>query len=248
MRPVERVAPLPNYPAPEFSLSAIDGSQISLSRLRGRIVLLNFWATWCVPCRAEMPDIQAAYEAYQGYDFTVLAINQGEGNEVVSRFVQDLHLTFPILLDRDGITAERYRVRGLPTSFIIDREGVIRSMRIGAIDRAYIESQLATLGIQIKWALSAIGSPAQINLDEIFPPGEERDLVLDTCLACHDVRTFGVARKTRDGWERNRASHSERFSQLSNTTVQAMYEYLIANFSPDKPISKQVPPTFLCGT
>lgn len=140
-----RIAPRENFRAPEFSLPALDGRQVSLSDLRGQAVLVNFWATWCPPCRAEMPEIQAAYQNHRGQNLTVLAINQAEDDQPVSQFAQQLHLTFPILLDRDGTIARQYQVQGLPASFFVDRDGVIRAASLGQMNRAYIEAELAKL-------------------------------------------------------------------------------------------------------
>ncbi len=140
-----RVAPRENFRAPEFSLPALDGRQVSLNDLRGQIVLINFWATWCPPCRAEMPEIQALYESHRGQNFTVLAINQAEDDRSASQFAQQLRLTFPILLDRDGAIARQYQLQALPTSFFIDRDGVIRAASLGQMNRAYMEAELAKL-------------------------------------------------------------------------------------------------------
>jgi cytochrome c biogenesis protein CcmG/thiol:disulfide interchange protein DsbE len=115
-----------------------------LTNLRGRVVLVNFWATWCPPCRIEMPEIQSAYQARRD-DLVVLAVNQAEDDDSVKRFVDEFHLTFLILLDRDQAIGRRFQVLALPTSFFIDREGVIRAVHTGQIDRAYIEAQLSAL-------------------------------------------------------------------------------------------------------
>jgi alkyl hydroperoxide reductase subunit AhpC len=120
---------------------------MSLSAWRGKFVLVNFWATWCVPCRAEMPEIEAAYQAHRAEGLTVLAVNQGEDKETVARFAQEFHLTFPILLDSDGQVAKRYAVRGLPASYFVDREAVIRAIRFGEMSGAMIASQLVSLGL-----------------------------------------------------------------------------------------------------
>lgn len=133
------------FRAPEFALPALDGSRVALGDLRGQVVLLNFWATWCVPCRAEMPEIQAAYQTQRDQDFIVLAINAAEDDNTVAQFVQEFHLTFPTLLDRDGAVVRQYQVQALPTSLFIDRTGVIRAANVGAMNRAYLEAQLATL-------------------------------------------------------------------------------------------------------
>ncbi len=142
---VARVAAHVDFRAPAFTLTALDGKSISLNDGRGKIVLVNFWATWCPPCRSEMPDIQAAYLAHRS-EFIVLAINQSESDEAVKQFADEFHLTFPLLLDRDGAVSRQFQVQALPTSFFIDRAGVIRAANLGPMNRAYLEAQIAALG------------------------------------------------------------------------------------------------------
>lgn len=134
-----------NFRAPAFTLATLDGRQVSLNDVRGRIVLVNFWASWCVPCRTEMPAIEAVYQAHARQDFTVLAINVGEDDNTVKQFVDEFHLTFPILLDRDQTVLQQYQVQALPTSLFIDRAGVIRATSLGGMNRASIEAELASL-------------------------------------------------------------------------------------------------------
>ncbi len=121
--------------APDFTLVRADtGETVSLSDLRGQTVVLNFWATWCPPCRAEMPELEAAY-LEQGYpdDLVVLGVNQEETVEQVMRFMDDFSLTFPVVLDTDAAVRKRYAVPGLPATFFIDREGVIRARTYGPV-------------------------------------------------------------------------------------------------------------------
>lgn len=118
--------------APEFSLSDLSGRTVTLASLRGKIVFLNLWATWCEPCRAEMPAMQRLYTQLRGPDFEMLAVSADqEGREVVERFVKELALTFPVLPDPHLQIAERYRVTGYPETFIIDRNGRIVAHEIG---------------------------------------------------------------------------------------------------------------------
>ncbi len=133
-----------DFQAPDLTLSTLDGKTMSLKELRGQVVLINFWATWCQPCRAEMQDIQAAYRQHPN-GFVVLAVNNEEGDVPIRDFVSQFNLTFPILLDSDGAVAREYRVQGLPTSYFIDRSGIVRAANIGAMNRAYIEAQIASL-------------------------------------------------------------------------------------------------------
>jgi thiol-disulfide isomerase/thioredoxin len=113
--------------------------------LRGQVVLVNFWATWCVPCRTEMPVLQSVYAEHRAEGFTIIAINVAEDKDTVAPFAKEFNLTFPILLDRNTVVSNSFSVSGLPTSFFIDRNGVIRAVYLGAMYRAYVESQLAPL-------------------------------------------------------------------------------------------------------
>lgn len=139
-----QVAAHVNFRAPDFSATTLEGAPIAIHDLRGKVVLLNFWATWCPPCRAEMPAIQSVYQAHPG-DMVVLAVDESESPAVVRDFVSPFHFGFPILLDPDGAIAQSYRVQGLPTSFFVDRDGVIRAANVGPMDRGYIESHAAAL-------------------------------------------------------------------------------------------------------
>jgi cytochrome c biogenesis protein CcmG/thiol:disulfide interchange protein DsbE len=126
-------APRQGFQAPDFSLSTLSGETITLSELRGQPVLINLWATWCPPCRAEMPDMQAIYETYQERGFLILAINATyqDSRASAAAFVQEYGLTFPVLLDTSGETARQYQMRALPTSFFVDREGIIQEVVVG---------------------------------------------------------------------------------------------------------------------
>jgi peroxiredoxin len=117
--------------APDFSLPALEGGEQSLRDYRGRVVLLNFWATWCGPCRAEMPDMQAVYEELRDRGFVVVAVNGGEGRERVQSFVEEFGLTFPVLVDEEREVLRQYGVRGFPTTFVIDGDGVIQQVIVG---------------------------------------------------------------------------------------------------------------------
>lgn len=119
--------------APDFELETLDGGELRLTDFRGQVVLLNLWASWCPPCRAEMPAIQALYTKYQGQDLAVLAVHMTHQDSIpaAQAFVEELGLTFPVLLDRTGLVANLYRMRALPSTFIIDGEGVIREVVIG---------------------------------------------------------------------------------------------------------------------
>ncbi len=119
------------FQAPDFTLQTLRGETVHLADLRGKVVLLNFWATWCVPCRTEMPAIEALYQRYKDRGFDVLAVNMDKSSAAgVEAFVKETGVTFRTVLDSSWTTARAYGVRGLPTSYFIDRTGnvVVRVM------------------------------------------------------------------------------------------------------------------------
>lgn len=121
-----------NGPAPEFTLLDLAGQPVSLGGFRGKTVLINFWATWCVPCRREMPDLQEAYESRGDQGLVVLGVNLREAKPQAQKFVDDYGVTFPILLDTSGDVAQAYRLSGVPESWIVDEEGILVRRKIGA--------------------------------------------------------------------------------------------------------------------
>jgi cytochrome c biogenesis protein CcmG, thiol:disulfide interchange protein DsbE len=134
-----QAAPFPDHPAPALALPALDGSMMTLADLKGRVVLINVWASWCSPCRAEMPAIQAAYDQYREQGFTVLAVNLQEDPTTVREFMREFNLTFPALLDRDGQASGLYRASALPSSYFIDRRGIVRTVYRGPMPRTVID-------------------------------------------------------------------------------------------------------------
>ena len=133
-------------PAPDFWFDNAEGQSTSLSDFKGKIVLLNFWTTWCTYCRQQMPYIEQVYEEWPGEELVVLAINVGESSDDVASFMQSQELTHPVLLDSKGQVYTRYVVPGLPTTFFIDKEGLIQNYRIGAFESTeQIESILNQL-------------------------------------------------------------------------------------------------------
>ena len=121
--------------APEFSLGDLSGNAVRLANLRGRVVFLNIWATWCEPCREEIPSMQSLYARLRGPDFEMLAVNADQGDRaVVDGFVREHGLTFPVLLDPELSVADLYRVTGYPETFIIDRNGRIVAHELGPRD------------------------------------------------------------------------------------------------------------------
>jgi peroxiredoxin len=123
--------------APDFVVPDLEGKAVHLSGLRGRVVVLNLWTTWCPPCREEMPSMQMLYDALAGPDFELLAVSQDEGGAaVVAPFVRELGVTFPVLVDPQRQVGERYGVWGYPETFVIDRAGRIAERVIGPRDWA----------------------------------------------------------------------------------------------------------------
>lgn len=125
--------PARGFLAPDLSLVTLGGETVSISNLHGRAVLLNFWASWCPPCRAEMPAIQAVHEEYAERGLVVLAVNATaqDSRAAAESFAAEYGLTFPILLDPAGDANRIYRIGSLPTTFFIDPDGIIREMVIG---------------------------------------------------------------------------------------------------------------------
>ncbi len=123
------------FPAPDFNLQDLQGRAHRLSEFRGKVVFLNIWATWCPPCRMEMPSMEHLYQRLKGRDFVMLAVSEDDdGRASVQRFVDEMRLTFPVLIDPDGVVPGRYGVTGYPETFIIDREGRVIQHTIGPED------------------------------------------------------------------------------------------------------------------
>jgi peroxiredoxin len=140
-------APVVGAPAPDFTLSDLSGQPVKLSALKGQVVLINFWATWCGPCQLEMPAIQKAYDAQKGQGLTVLAVNLNEPAKDVQTYVNNLNLNFPVLLDPGDSISNLYRVRGYPTSFFVDRNGMVAVEQVGMMSEGQLALYLAKLGL-----------------------------------------------------------------------------------------------------
>lgn len=138
-------APKINSAAPGFTLSSLEGKSVSLGSFQGKVVLLNFFATWCPPCRAEMPDLEATYQELKDKGLEVVAVDLQEDQGTVSGYVKSLGLTFTILLDREATVFGQYHITGLPTSYFIDRQGVVRDYTIGALNKKRIMQKLEKL-------------------------------------------------------------------------------------------------------
>ena len=129
-----RVGAIAGLAAPDFTLENLQGEKVRLSDLRGKVVIVNFWATWCPPCRLEMPSMEALYQTFKEDDLVLLAVNvEQDGRESVDRFLQENPYSFPILFDEDAQVQNAYGVFQFPESFIIDRNGIVVKKVIGAI-------------------------------------------------------------------------------------------------------------------
>ncbi|HZD55102.1 MAG TPA: redoxin domain-containing protein, partial [Anaerolineales bacterium] len=141
-----RPAPEVDAPAPDFELDTLSGEAVRLSDYRGKTVLLNFWATWCAPCRLEMPAMQSRFEEHKS-DLAVLGINFDEPESDVQAFAQELGLTFTILLDPGGEVQKLYRIRGYPSTYFLDADGVVRIEHIGVMTEDQLDGYLSQLGV-----------------------------------------------------------------------------------------------------
>ena len=138
-------APKVGREAPDFRVQGLDGEFYQLSDFRGRPVWINFWASWCPPCRAENPDIQAVYEANRADGLVVLGIAIGEDDGTVRGYAERTDLTYTIGLDRGTDMAAAYRIVGIPTHFFIDRDGILREWRIGSMNQKTMERKVAVI-------------------------------------------------------------------------------------------------------
>jgi peroxiredoxin len=139
-------SPAVGHPAPDFELKSLSGERLRLADQQGKAVLINFWATWCGPCRLEMPAIQARYEQFAP-ELVVLAVDFDEPVEDVQAFVAELGVTFPILLDPGAQVQDLYRVRGYPTTYLVDGEGVVQAVHIGLMTEEQLDEYLAQVGV-----------------------------------------------------------------------------------------------------
>jgi cytochrome c biogenesis protein CcmG/thiol:disulfide interchange protein DsbE len=140
------VPALVNYPAPQLTLTDLQGATPSLADLRGQVVLVNLWATWCAPCKEEMPTLQAYFDKHVDQGFIIVAINDGDPKPDVEQFVQDFQLTFPIWLDPTYIATEQaFKTLNLPSSYVIDRGGTVRLMWVGGISRRMLDKYVTPI-------------------------------------------------------------------------------------------------------
>jgi len=131
--------------APSWELRDLQGRPVRLDDFRGKPVLVNFWAVWCPPCREEMPLLDGL--ARERHDVAVVAVDVGDGAQDVADFLRAHHLTLPVALDAQGTVAARYNVHGLPTTFFLDAQGVVREIHIGALDERSLRQGLTAAGV-----------------------------------------------------------------------------------------------------
>jgi len=118
----------------DFTIPMLDGTMVNLSQLKGKVVFLNFWATWCGPCRSEMPSMEAVYQKLKDKGLEILAVNLGDSRDDVSAFMNNYKLNFPVGLDGKKLTGTYYHIQAIPTTYIIDRRGLIIARLVGSIN------------------------------------------------------------------------------------------------------------------
>lgn len=149
LKPLDLIDYASRSAPPHFSGSTIDTRQVSMRDLRGKVVLMNFWASWCAECRPEMPVLERLHREFAPQGFAVIGINAREGSEAIRRYASELGLTFPLVLDRDGKINALYGVVGLPTTFLVGRDGRAVALAVGPREwastpaRALIQALLA---------------------------------------------------------------------------------------------------------
>lgn len=134
--------------APDFTLSSLDGESISLSDYAGQPVLINFWASWCPPCRDEFPALVRAYEAHAADGLEILGVTYNDQPDLARKFVDDSDAEWPILSDPDHLAWDAYSPVGPPTSYFVDADGVVQRVHIGAVSDEQLSDYLATVGLQ----------------------------------------------------------------------------------------------------
>lgn len=183
------VAPYPQNIAPDFTLNQLNGTPLALSAFKGKPVLINFWATWCPPCRSELPALETAFQKYQD-KVTFIAVDVKEDPTTVAAMVQELGLNFPIVLDTDGqIGNGLYEVRGIPTSIFVDANGIVSARHVGPLDETTIANYLAPL-------LSAPDKQVEVQQNSGTPPTADlptRQLAPDFTLTASDGSTISLA-------------------------------------------------------
>ena len=147
--PVYSTIPLVvNYPAPEINLTDLSSQNVNLKDYQDMIVLVNNWATWCPPCKAEMPTLEAYYQAHEKEGFLIIAIESGESLAEVAAFVEEYAISFPVWIDKDGIALDAFSNWNLPSSYVVDRDGMIRLTWTGEISQAMLDKFVTPLLIE----------------------------------------------------------------------------------------------------
>ena len=143
--PLPKGAPAVGQVAPDFQLPGIDKQTVSLGALKGKVVVVNFWATWCGPCTEEMPNLEKAYQQHKTDPLVILGVNQEETPDHVAGYADLYRLHFPLVMDQDGHVSALYRVQALPTTYFVDKTGTIRQTHIGEMSFDYMETQIQSL-------------------------------------------------------------------------------------------------------
>ena len=136
------VSPEEGSLAPDFLLESLEGSEVRLSDYHGQPVVLNFWATWCGPCRKEIPQFVEAYERFRGDGLVVIGVNLQEGKSIARGYVEDYGMQFPVAIDVDGEVGDAYRLLGLPVTYFIDRDGVVRGVFTGPFEETERDTEV----------------------------------------------------------------------------------------------------------
>ncbi len=131
----------------DFNLPGIDAESISLSQFRGKIIVLNFWATWCIPCKEEMPLLEGIYQTF-GEKLVVIGVNAQESESEIRSFIDQNQITFPIVFDSSGELARKFLINGYPTTFFLDSAGILRNLHIGELREDILRGYLLELGVQ----------------------------------------------------------------------------------------------------
>lgn len=142
-----KLPPTVGVPSPDFALGRLDDAKVSLSDFKGKPVIINFWATWCLPCREEMPLLDQV-AAQHADALVVLGVNSGEPAELVQAYIDETGVKFPILLDTSEKVTEMYFVRNFPMTFFVDAEGILRAQHIGLLQENILARYLNTIGIE----------------------------------------------------------------------------------------------------
>ncbi|UOF92048.1 redoxin domain-containing protein [Fodinisporobacter ferrooxydans] len=135
----------PGQAAPNFVLQNLQGNDVSLQEFKGKVVLINIWASWCKPCRDEIPGIVQTYQAYKNQGFVVLGVNYKENPVTVKGFMEQFHMNYPVVFDTDGKMSEMYKVGPLPTSFLVNRKGIIEKVIVGQMSESYLKQAIGNM-------------------------------------------------------------------------------------------------------